>query len=1188
MEQKIVEAVLGAAVQLTLSKVISLAAEQISLASGFKKDLKKLKMLLTMIQAMLQDAEEKHVRDGAVRLWLQELRDVAYEVDDVLDDFAYQNLRMKVKIQNHISRKLCNFISPSIPVSYRLRMGNRMKNINVSLRNINDQASQFGLQKKVGEMVLVPRGNQETHSLIGDSSDVVGRGDDVLKIINLLINSNSQQTLSVVSIVGMAGLGKTTLAKVVCNNETIQDHFGKIMWVCVSDDFDVERILVEMLESLTKNTCSIKNKDNMLRRIQEELGGDRYLLIFDDVWNEYTEKWEDLKGCLLGISRNIGSKIIVTTRSDNVALVMGTIPEHRHYPRKLVDDECWSIIKEKVFGSTSIPPELEDIGKDIAKKCTGVPLVARVIGGTMSNKKDKEEWLSIKHCNIWDSLERNDGILHVLKLSFDRLPSPSLKQCFAYCSIFPKDFCIEREKLIQLWMAEGFLHPSEAHMAMEDTGNMHFEALLSNSLFQDVETDAYGNIEVCKMHDLVHDLALFVSKEETMVLDTDSMRDTSHIRHMSVIFNGELVPTILGHATPKLHSLFSKVDVFCNFSGDLKSLRTLNLSGAYVQKLPSLGKLKHLRFLDISRTNVTELPKSFTRLYNLQTLRIVKCSLQKFPKGMKNLVSLRDFYFDLEKLMPVDSGRLTCLQTLPFFFVDNAKGCRVEELGCLSQLGGKLKICNLEDVEDNVEATRANMQAKTKLYKLKLKWSYKRKGYINDKEVLEGLKPCSNLKSLTIVNHWGDDLPSWMPRSLYGFDHPFPLVNLVKLKLINFKECLNVPCLGQLCNLRVLEIDEMKKVKRIGSEFYFNGTYNSTNKTSSQGQGELTKLCPALRRFILVEMESLEEWADDVDPAISEGEGLAVFPCLEELIISSCPKLKSSPIQRKLSSLQVLQVSYCGEISTLGDGLSASSCLKELHIQACPNLRSIPTMDVLAMCLKELTIGDCPNLRFMPSIEGFSLLTDLRIKDCEVLSSLPSGLESCTSLENLNIHNCPSLSSVPQDLGRLHSLVFLSITSCRKLTCFPGEILGCLTSLNTLHVGGFSEQLEEFPGLSSIHRLHASIEFLGLYGWENLKSLPYQLQHLASLKSLEMWNFNGVEALPEWLGKFSCLQRLQIWNCNNLMHFPSLEAVQQLSKLQRLEINKCPQLKENCTQDSGSEWHKIARIPNLQIKGRIQ
>ncbi|KAL1156587.1 hypothetical protein V6Z11_A08G101700 [Gossypium hirsutum] len=1011
MEQKVVEAVLGPAVQLTLSK------------------------------AVLQDAEEKHVRDGS---------------------FTYQKLGMKEKFQDQISRKLCNLFTPSIPLP------------------------QFGLQRRVGEMVVLPRGNLETHSLIGDPFHVVGRGYDVSKIINLLIKSSTQQPqiISVISIVGMAGLGKTTLAKLVRNSEPIQHHFGKIMWVCVSNDFDVDRILVEMLESLTKTPCAFRNKDTVLRRIQEELGEERYLLIFDDVWNENVEKWEDLKGCLLGFTS-----------------VMGTHTEHKHHPKKLVDDECWSIIKQKVFGSSSILEEMEVIGKDIAKKCKGLPLVARplvarVIGGTMSNKKDKEEWL-------------NNGILHVLKLSFNRLPSPSLKRCFAYCSNFSRDVYIEREQLIQLWMANGYLDPSkEGNIAMEDIGNMHFKALLSNSLFQDVERDAYGNIEVCKIHDLVHDLAVFVSKEKTKVLYNDSMIDTSRIRHMSVVFYGESVPTILEHVAHKLHSLFLNVDIFCKFPGNLKSLSTLKLTGVRIKKLPgSLGKLKHLRFFDISGTNITKLPESFSQLYNLQALRLLKCSLEHLPKGMRNLVSLRHIYFDLEKLMPVDIGRLTCLQTLPFFFVDKEKECLVSELGCLSQLRGKLKICNLEDVKDNAEASRANMEAKTKLYKLKLKWSYKRERPINDKEVLEGLKPCSNLKGLTIVNYWGDDLPSWLSSSVHGSNLPFPLNNLVKLKLINCRECLNLPCLGQLCNLTVLEIDEMKKVKRIGHEFYFNG------------QGDATISFPALRRFILVEMESLEEWVDDLESVIIEQEGVAAFPCLEELIVSGCPKLKSDPIQRKLPSLQVLQVSYCSEISTLGDRLSASSRLKEVHIQACLNLGSIPTMERLPTCLKELRICDCPNLRFMPSIQGFSSFIDLTIKDCERLLCLLSGIESCASLGNLNIHNCP-------------------------------------------------KQLEEFEGLNSIHHLHASLEYLELYGWKNLKSIPSQLQHLASLKSLELWNFNGV----------------QLWNCNNLMQFPSLDAMKRLSKLQRLEINKCPHLKENCTKESGSEWPKIAHITNIRIQ----
>ncbi|GLT27099.1 hypothetical protein SLA2020_021260 [Shorea laevis] len=398
------------------------------------------------------------------------------------------------------------------------------------------------------------------------------------------------------------------------------------------------------------------------------MGENNFLLVLDDMWAEESHgKFEDLRSCLLGICKNSRNRVIVTTRDEKVALKMRMHHEHMHHLGKLQDADCWSIIRNRVFGETSIPPELENIGWDIAQLYGGVPLVASVVGGTLCIEKlDRAEWLSFKSkIEALGPLEHDNGIMRVIKLSFDHLPKSALKQCFAFYSIFPKDFVMEREMLIQLWMAQGFLQSTEkSPITMEDIGNKYFSDLLSYSLFQKEEIYRSGIIDIgCKIHDLIHDFAQIISKSETVIWTTLSLSNISNVRNLNLIYGGETMPTNFRDVAPKLHSLFLKNNFSSDMQVDLKSLRVLSFVDAiHIEDLPPcFDKMKSLRYLDISRTRLTELPKFITKLYNLQTFRFMTCrSLKMPPEGIGSLINLRHIYFSNEEQMPANIAKFLC------------------------------------------------------------------------------------------------------------------------------------------------------------------------------------------------------------------------------------------------------------------------------------------------------------------------------------------------------------------------------------------------------------------------------------------------------------------------------------------------------------------------------------------------
>ncbi|KAK9990019.1 hypothetical protein SO802_025004 [Lithocarpus litseifolius] len=1124
-------------ISVVLGKLIPVATEQISFACGLEELLTELQDSLTTIQAVLADAERRQVGEKSVRLWMRRLKNAAYDVDDVLDEFAYEILRRKIEIRNQMMRKVFFFFSFSNPIAFRINMANKIKTMLKSLEKISNKAKEFEFAS-VGSINAIPEVilNRETDSSLEDS-EIVGMGDHVSKIVDLVLNATNEQ-LSVIPIVGMPGLGKTTLAKLVYNHELVQRNFDATIWICVSNEFDDKKILREILESLTQKSFALQTKDTILKCLKEVLQEKRYLLILDDVWNENREKWDTLRSCLLVINSSAGNNIIVTTRSDTVAKIMKTI--HQHHLEKLSEDECWSIIKKRVSTNERIPlsQDLEDIGREIAKRCQGIPLVARVLGGTMSNNIEESEWLAIQNSEVWSSLNGENEILSTLKLSFNHL-LPPVKSCFTYCAIFPKDYEMGKEELIQHWMAEGFLQPSQGNsFEMEDLGSKYFDNLLANSLFQDIKRDDFGDIISCKMHDLIHDLALSISKWETLHLGSNvgDVIDMSHIRRLSFISNDRTTPTIplSRDGMGRLRTVFLIPANLGDKLLDLKFVRGLTLSRLSlfmmikVKFSKSICELIHLRLLHIMDASISELPNSITKLYNLQTLVIESDTvIEKLPKNLRNLTKLR--HFNIERLritqmpinelvrikqmpinelvrikqMPINMGQLTFLQTLPFFIIGQETGHRIKELGCLSQLRGGLSIFNLEHVRDTEEAETADLVGKTRVYKLEFHWSHKRVGNNNDEDVLEGLQPHPHLKSLKIENFRGEKFPLWILAGDNSGGGLFLFNHMLEIRLVNCNKCEKIPTLGHLPCLKLLQIEGMDNVTCIGTEFY-NSYSGVVVKNSYSGVGSSTgrdgsgrnALFPALERLDLQRMPNLVEWKDAVDPTTT---GM-VFPCLEELTIKECSKLMSAPCH--FPSLKKLDIqNTCS--TTFKNIISRATTLLSLEISDISELACLP---------EHLWQNNTTNL------------LSLKIEYCaDLVSILPPHEDylwaSCTSLRSLQIRGCMKLSHLPNTLQTLISLEKFEVIICSNVMYFP-SLQGVAPFLRTLKISCGDEV---FPsGLQSC----TSLSELRISECPNLKSIP-DLRELHSLNHLRIFRCPKLRHLPDGL---DCLTRLkQLW-----------------------------------------------------------
>ncbi|KAM4075712.1 hypothetical protein ACJW30_12G008300 [Castanea mollissima] len=613
-----------AVVKLLTENIISILSNEASLLWGARDAIEDIKDELISMRSFLADADRKGVGSEGQRTWVANVRDMAYDVEDIIDNFMYHMNHQR--IGGRSSWILHHTIYFPRNLWMRHQTATKIQKINGKIKGaIPERNQRYGIDR-----------------IEGTKDELVGIEKKRQLILDWLMDGEPH--LTVISIVGMGGSGKTTLAANIYNNEDVKKHFDCCAWITISQAYELEDILRSLIkefhESRKETNPTDLNSMNyrlLVKTLVNYLEKKRYLLVLDDVWD--TNVLDEIKVSLRDSC--FGSRIILTTRKeDDVACHQMGGKHHIHKMELLLTEEAWELFCKKAFSSSpngSCPPELKSFAQELVGKCDGLPLAIAALGSLMYSK-NISEWNEIYNSLNW-SLSKNpklEAVKSILLLSFNDLPY-QLKHCFLYCSLFPEDHEIRRKRLIKLWMAEGFVEQDK-------------------SMLQVVKRNEFGRPRRCKMHDILRELALSISEREKIGV----------------------------------------VDMLKTLPFGSKMLRVLDLEDAPIDDLPhELFKLFNLRYLNLRGTLVKELPKSVGRLQNLQTLDIRDTKLEVLPCEIGELQNLRhlilhqftrnwnDFKYVTGPRTPSNIYRLKNLQVVSYLEI---KGDLLKQIRSMTQL----------------------------------------------------------------------------------------------------------------------------------------------------------------------------------------------------------------------------------------------------------------------------------------------------------------------------------------------------------------------------------------------------------------------------------------------------------------------------------------------------------------------
>ncbi|QHO46851.1 hypothetical protein HN873_019342 [Arachis hypogaea] len=641
--------------QSLIRKLASPAYEAATQLIGVYDDLQDFKHTFSYVKAVLLDAEQKQEQNHALREWLKQIKRVFSDAEIVLDELECEILRKQVvKAYGSTKHKVGRFFLSSNSLVFRYKMSKKLEEIKKRLDLVAADRNKFGLERIDVDRRVVHR-REMTYSHVVESN-AIGRDFDKENIIKLLLQENSHT--SVIPIVGIGGMGKTTLAKLVHNDQRITESFPLKIWICVSDDFDINQLLIKIIMCASEGDLAssyspvgqqnVKDLDvqQLQHTLRKKIAGKKFLLVLDDVWNDDRVKWLELQDLLEMMGSN-ESKILVTTRSPTIASMMGTVSSYNLEGLSLKNSLSLFVRWAFKEGEEKKYPKLMNIAKKIVKKCSGVPLAIRTLGSSLFSKHKIDEWEHVRDNEIWKLSQRENDILPVLKLSYDQMPS-YLKHCFAMFSLFPKDYVFISATVSSLWGALGLIPSSVENKSLEDIANQYLLELMSKSFLQDFID--FGAGYCFKIHDLMHDLAIYVAKDQCVCVNLNIQNMPENVQHLSFLAKHMPDKSHIPESATLRTILFPVHEIgideaFLNTSVlKHKYLYMLDLSNSTYETLPwFIHKLKHLRFLDLQyNRKVKRLPDSICILQCLQTFLLVGCTeLEVLPRDLEKLISLR-------------------------------------------------------------------------------------------------------------------------------------------------------------------------------------------------------------------------------------------------------------------------------------------------------------------------------------------------------------------------------------------------------------------------------------------------------------------------------------------------------------------------------------------------------------------